>query len=173
MLDFCQLKEIFLRFRLAKDECVACCAESVGRIVIHTHGRPRERAYAQLVDIYISRLKGRGCKLHQHSEKLSHDEYGTKLEEITGSGNLILLDENGTSGTTDWFVKRWKRWKISDSNTHLAIGPVDGFTKEFVSRHDSIGLGPMTMTYEMAAVVLLEQLYRASEIERGSPYHRE
>jgi len=29
------------------------------------------------------------------------------------------------------------------------------------------------MTYEMAAVVLLEQLYRASERDRGSPYHRD
>jgi 23S rRNA pseudoU1915 N3-methylase RlmH len=34
-------------------------------------------------------------------------------------------------------------------------------------------LGSLTMTYEMAAVVLLEQLYRASEIEKGSAYHRE
>ena len=50
---------------------------------------------------------------------------------------------------------------------HLAVGPVDGWENRFTSEHDTLGLGPLTMTYEMAAVVLLEQLYRASEIERG------
>ena len=146
---------------------------SMGRIVVHTHGRPREKAYSRLVDIYSERLSSRGLKLQQHSEKLSHDDYIKKIEADAAGGNLILLDENGQSGTTEWFVKQWKQWKISDSNTHLAIGPVDGFEKSGVSNHTTIGLGPMTMTFEMAAVVLLEQLYRASEVERGSPYHRE
>ena len=66
----------------------------------------------------------------------------------------------------------WKQWRLSNQTTHLAIGPVDGFSSTALDGCDSISLGPLTMTYEMAAVVLLEQLYRASEIERGSPYHR-
>jgi 23S rRNA (pseudouridine1915-N3)-methyltransferase len=111
-------------------------------------------------------------KLVQHSEKLSHDAYIGKLQDAASGGELILLDENGESGTTDWMVDNWRRWRISGGNVHLAIGPVDGFEEEAVSDHRTIGLGPLTMTYEMAAVVLLEQLYRASEIERGSPYHR-
>ena len=36
--------------------------------------------------------------------------------------------------------------------------------RRFPLEHEKLGLGPLTMTYEMAAVVLLEQLYRCSEI---------
>lgn len=144
----------------------------MGRIVVHTHGRPREKSYGRLVDIYCERLASHGLKFRQHSEKLNHDQYVTKLQAAASGDTLILLDENGESGSTDWFVEQWKKWKLSDSNTHLAIGPVDGFEKSVVEEHQTMGLGPMTMTYEMAAVVLLEQLYRASEVERGSSYHR-
>ena len=144
----------------------------MGRIVVHTHGRPRERSYGRLVDIYCERLASHGLKFRQHSEKLNHDQYLTKLQAAASGDTLILLDENGESGSTEWFVEQWKKWKLSDSNTHLAIGPVDGFEKSAVEAHQTMGLGPLTMTYEMAAVVLLEQLYRASEVERGSPYHR-
>jgi len=140
--------------------------------VVHTHGRPRERSYGRLVDIYCERLTSHGLKFRQHSEKLNHDQYLTKLQSAAAGDTLILLDENGESGSTEWFVEQWKKWKLSDSNTHLAIGPVDGFEKSVVEEHQTMGLGPLTMTYEMAAVVLLEQLYRASEVERGSPYHR-
>ena len=146
--------------------------DSMGRIVVHTHGRPREKSYGRLVDIYRERLATNGLKVHQHSEKLNHEQYLAKLQDAAAGDSLILLDENGDSGSTEWFVQQWKKWKLSDSNTHLAIGPVDGFEKSVVEDHKTLSLGPLTMTYEMAAVVLLEQLYRASEVERGSPYHR-
>ncbi len=107
-----------------------------------------------------------------HSEKLDHEQYIAKLIESSSNGNLVLLDENGKSGTTEWMLGNWKQWRLSNQTTHLAIGPVDGFSTVALEGCESISLGPLTMTYEMAAVVLLEQLYRASEIERGSPYHR-
>ena len=96
-----------------------------------------------------------------------------KLSEIATNGELILLDENGMGGSTEWMVQKWKEWKLSSRTIHLAIGPIDGFDSKVISNHQTLSLGPLTMTYEMTAVVLLEQLYRASEIERGSPYHRE
>jgi len=108
-----------------------------------------------------------------HSDRLDHDGYVAKVESAAVNGHLILLDENGESGTTEWMLGKWKRWRLSDATTHLAIGPVDGFEANVIEQHETISLGPLTMTYEMAAVVLLEQLYRASEIDRGSPYHRD
>ena len=145
----------------------------MARIVVHTHGKAREKGYSHLINKYSERLDGRGVTLIAHSDRLNHDAYVSKVESAAANGSLILLDENGESGTTEWMVGKWKQWRLSDATIHLAIGPVDGFESEVVEQHESISLGPLTMTYEMAAVVLLEQLYRASEIERGSPYHRD
>ena len=145
----------------------------MARIVVHTHGKAREKGYSHLINKYSERLDGRGVTLIAHSDRLNHEAYVSKVESAAANGSLILLDENGESGTTEWMVGKWKQWRLSDSTIHLAIGPVDGFESDVVEQHETISLGPLTMTYEMAAVVLLEQLYRASEIERGSPYHRD
>jgi len=108
----------------------------------------------------------------QHSGKLSHDEYLTRILDHADGGGLLLLDEAGESGSTEWLCERWKEWKLGTDTVHLAVGPVEGFTREVAATHDTLSLGPLTLTYELAAVLLLEQLYRVSEIERGSPYHR-
>ena len=126
-----------------------------------------------MIQKYAERLEHRGVRLGPHSDRLSHDAYASKIEESASNGILILLDENGESGSTERMFANWQKSKLSSKSTHLAIGPVDGFTEAFTSKHSTISLGPLTMTYEMAAVVLLEQLYRASEIERGSAYHRD
>tara|TARA_B100000214_G_scaffold371853_1_gene349005 strand:- start:99 stop:566 length:468 start_codon:yes stop_codon:yes gene_type:complete len=147
-------------------------AIDMARIVVHTHGKSRERGYSSLISKYTERLEGRGVSHISHSDKLSHDDYVARIEEASSGGTLILLDEKGESGTTEWMLSNWKKWRLSNQTIHLAIGPVDGFSKRTVEANQLISLGPLTMTYEMAAVVLLEQLYRASEIDRGSPYHR-
>ena len=145
----------------------------MARIVVHTHGKAREKGYAHLIHKYAERLERSGVTLSSHPNRLDHDSYLDKISQAASNGRLILLDENGESGTTDWFVGKWNEWKLSSETIHLAIGPVDGFNSLAIGAHESISLGPLTLTYEMAAVILLEQLYRASEIARGSPYHRD
>jgi len=145
----------------------------MARIVVHTHGKAREKGYSHLINKYAERLDGRGVTLIAHSDRLDHDAYVSKIEDAASNGTLILLDETGQIGDTLWMLENWKSWRLSNTTIHLAIGPVDGFNTEVISRHEAISLGPLTLTYEMAAVILLEQLYRASEIERGSPYHRD
>ena len=145
----------------------------MARIVVHTHGKAREKGYLHLINKYAERLEGRGVTLLAHSDRMNHAAYVSKIQDAATNGVLILLDENGESGTTEWMLENWKRWRLSDSTTHLAVGPVDGFNSEIIELYKTISLGPLTLTYEMAAVVLLEQLYRASEIDKGSPYHRD
>jgi 23S rRNA (pseudouridine1915-N3)-methyltransferase len=145
----------------------------VARINVHLHGKAREGAYTTLIETYATRLSGRGVNLIRHSGKLKLMEYISKLEKEVSGGKLILLDENGPSITTDKFVNKWNEWRSGSETIHLAIGPVDGWGSNLEIKHEKLGLGPLTMTYEMAAVVLLEQLYRSSEIERGSGYHRQ
>ena len=62
---------------------------------------------------------------------------------------------------------------LSGGQTNLAVGPPDGFSDELKESADQlISLSDLTLTHEMAAALLMEQLYRASEINRGSSYHR-
>ena len=145
----------------------------MARIVVHTHGKVRDKAYSSLIHRFAERLESRGVTVVAHSDRLEHDAYVSKVEAAASNGTLILLDETGQFGDTLWMLENWKSWRLSNTAIHLAIGPVDGFNTEVISRHEAISLGPLTLTYEMAAVVLLEQLYRASEIDRGSPYHRD
>jgi 23S rRNA (pseudouridine1915-N3)-methyltransferase len=54
----------------------------------------------------------------------------------------------------------------------FAIGPADGFSDQIQKAAAfRLSLGKMTLSHELARVVLLEQLYRAFTILKGHPYH--
>jgi len=96
------------------------------------------------------------------------------LEEVSGAANsrsVVLLQESGEMHDSEAFASVVGRWRLESDDTHLVVGPADGFGDAGVGRK-AISLGPMTMQHELAAVVLLEQLYRATTILEGRPYHR-
>jgi 23S rRNA (pseudouridine1915-N3)-methyltransferase len=54
----------------------------------------------------------------------------------------------------------------------VAIGPADGWSADSIRRADLLlSFGPMTLPHELAAIVVAEQIYRASTIWSGHPYH--
>ena len=57
-------------------------------------------------------------------------------------------------------------------NLLLAVGPADGWSQSARAAADlRFSLGPMTLPHELATLVLAEQIYRASTILQGHPYH--
>ena len=136
----------------------------MGRVVVHLHGKPSEKSMAKLIEDYSNRLKSK-VRLEISKSKMTQQEYFETLPNGT-----ILLDESGESLSSIEFADRFNSWILSSEDTHLAIGPADGFPKG--NNHLSISLSMFTMPHELAAVVLMEQLYRANEIQRGSAYHR-
>ena len=88
-------------------------------------------------------------------------------------GILILLDEGGSQYTSEQLAILCKEWALQGQDTHLAIGPFDGWPKSGKTQKIArISLSLMTFPHELASVLLLEQLYRATEINRGSGYHK-
>lgn len=117
-----------------------------------------------LIDDYSSRIRSK-VKIEIHNSKLSGEEYLAKLPS-----SVIVLDEGGEEMTSIGFSKKFENWIISTEDVHLAIGPAEGFSKGHGK--ESISLSKMTFPHELATVLLIEQLYRAHEISRGSSYHK-
>ena len=137
---------------------------------MHLHGRPKGLGTKDLLDGYGKRISSSGIAIEIHPDKVSPSEYEERIE--SKSGNLMLLDESGKQYTSLQLARLLSEASISGDSLIFAIGPVDGFSEEFKHRHNLISISKMTLTHEMASAVLFEQLYRASEINKGSSYHR-
>ncbi|QJT07535.1 23S rRNA (pseudouridine(1915)-N(3))-methyltransferase RlmH [Oceanidesulfovibrio marinus] len=85
----------------------------------------------------------------------------------------ICMDERGKARGSEDFAA-WLGGMLEDQNRRpcFIVGGAFGFSPA-VRRAGvhTISLGPMTLPHELARVVLLEQLYRASTIIAGIPYH--
>ena len=142
----------------------------MGRITIHLHGAPKEKPCGELIDMYVKRLTVKGFKLEIHSSKKSLEQY---FADINDGSNVILLDERGAHYDSVEFADKVNAWQINSRNTNIAIGPVDGWKGVWQNRQiNLLSLSKMTFPHELASVMLLEQLYRATQIASGSNYHR-
>lgn len=144
---------------------------TMGRLVVHAHGVPKEKAMKHLVEMYGERLRARGVRIEYHASKQSADAYVDRLLALGGS--LILLDEAGQQDTSVSFARRFETWQLSSQDVHLALGPAEGWPDDArLADATRLSLSNMTFPHELAAVMLVEQLYRASEIQRGTGYHK-
>ena len=142
----------------------------MGRVTVHLHGRPKGPGTKTLIENYAKRVSSSGISLEIHPDRITLSEYEKRIQ--SKGGNLILLDEAGPAMTSMQLADILSGASLSGQNLIFAIGPVDGFSDEMKEGNNTISLSKMTLTHEMASAILLEQLYRASEINCGSPYHR-
>ena len=142
----------------------------MGRVIVHLDRTPKDRSIAAILDGYQNRVRTRGISV-QFSESTDSNKYESELSKL--SGQLVLLDQRGVAMTSEEMANWLKSATVDGNTTNIAVGPPDGFSKELKkSASQIISLSQLTLTHEMAAALLMEQLYRASEINRGSPYHR-
>ena len=143
----------------------------MARITVHLHGTPKEKANRELIQMYSQRLVARGIRIEYHSDKLSVEAYVALLENKKGV--LVYMDEGGEILDSIQFSKRVSDWNIAGDETHIAIGPAQGWPVNGMSKHaQRLSLSKMTFPHELASVLLVEQLYRATEILRGTAYHK-
>ena len=143
---------------------------AMGRVFVHIHGRPKGQATRLLIDDYASRNLSAGIEMVVHKDKTSASDYERRIE--SSGAELILLDDSGAMLTSMELAEMISEVTLSHRNLIFAIGPADGFSDKIKSGCKMISISRMTLTHEMATAILLEQLYRASEINKGSQYHR-
>ena len=86
---------------------------------------------------------------------------------------LVLLDSRGRALSSE-ALAHWVGARLDEGQRPIlfCIGPADGWSDSLRKQADLLlSFGPITMTHEMARLLLAEQLYRAFTILAGHPYH--
>ena len=89
---------------------------------------------------------------------------------------MILLDPLGKMCTSELFSEKMYQWlEEGGSRLTFVIGGAEGLPDDLRAREGKQGmlsLGMLTFTHQFARILLMEQIYRASEIRKGSGYHK-
>ncbi|MGH6761225.1 MAG: 23S rRNA (pseudouridine(1915)-N(3))-methyltransferase RlmH [Phyllobacterium sp.] len=158
------------------------------RISIFAVGRMKAGPERELAGRYLDRLKKSGGPLGldfagvseivesraAQADLRKQEESGKLLETLDQGGALILLDERGKVLGSEAFANSIARFRDDGKRQLvLAIGGPDGHDPKLRDRADIVlALGAMTWPHQIARVLLAEQLYRATTILSGHPYHR-
>lgn len=102
-------------------------------------------------------------------------EVGGKVTPVPTPARIIALDEGGVSVGSAAFAKLIESWRDSGiREARFLIGAADGLSAEERSSADLVwSFGSMTWPHLLVRAMLAEQLYRATSIIAGHPYHRE
>jgi len=88
--------------------------------------------------------------------------------------HFIALDPHGKSFDSaqfsKWILKTAENWR---GKLTFVIGGPDGLTETCKKKASFLwSLSPLTFTGQITRLLLVEQLYRAFEINKGSGYHK-
>lgn len=124
----------------------------------------RIKPYARLV---VEELKAESFleSTKNKAKKNEAERIISYLEKKEGA-EIYLLAEHGALFNSLDFAK-----KIGNKEIVLVIAGSLGFDKELENKYPKISLSPLTFPHELARVVLLEQIYRATTILNGKEYH--
>jgi len=137
------------------------------RLHIIARGKIGRSPEAELVDRYVKRISW-PFRLTELP-----DSGGNIPSPITPSRD-VLLDEHGRQMTSEEFAALLGRWRdegVREARFH--IGAADGHGEQARAQADLLlGFGSMTWPHLLTRAMLAEQLWRATSILAGHPYHR-
>ena len=122
---------------------------------------------ADLVERYAKRI-GWPLKLTELPE------IGGRVPEPQNPCKLVLLDERGKDLSSEQLANLLEGWRDGGiREARFVIGAADGHTTQERAQADlMLAFGLATWPHLLARAMLLEQLYRATAIIAGHPYHR-
>lgn len=101
-------------------------------------------------------------------------ETGGKIPDPSSPHRTVLLDERGKQFDSQGFADLLGGWRDEGiREVRFMLGAADGHTQDDRARADVLlAFGKATWPHLLARAMLLEQLYRATMILAGHPYHR-
>jgi 23S rRNA (pseudouridine1915-N3)-methyltransferase len=161
-------------------------ARRLMRVVIAAVGRLKSGPERDLVARYLERasvgaraLGWRGPDLIEIPESKARRPEDRKAEEasalraaIPAGARLVTLDERGDILDSETFARRLQAFRAAATPAlAFVIGGADGLDPAL--RADlSFAFGKATLPHQFVRALVCEQIYRATTILTGHPYHR-
>lgn len=154
------------------------------KLILLTVGKPTDNHYLALSEDYLRRI-AHYMPIHWEMIKpvslktLSEEQVRAKEAElltakITAGHFVVALDRSGDEFDSQQFA-HWLQRCLHLSNKSLLFiigGPLGLHPAILAKAHQTLSLSRLTFAHELAAVVFLEQLYRALNFLHGGKYHK-
>lgn len=145
----------------------------MAHIEIIAVGRMKNTAFADLWNEYHKRCHW-DVTLHELETRTQAEELKKIQEKIRDDSFVIALDERGKALASVDFAARLQ--SVMDQGRpyiQFIIGGADGLNDAVRKRADILmSFGIQTWPHLMVRAMLIEQIYRAQQINAGHPYHR-
>lgn len=158
------------------------------RLTIAAVGRMKAGPERDLAERYLARLAKAGsglgldyAGLAEYAESRAasaderrRDEAARLTAPLSDKAALVLLEEGGRALSSEGFAAELARLRDEGlRDLAFLLGGPDGLDSGLRPRARAIlSLGPMTWPHQIARILLAEQIYRATTILSGHPYHR-
>ena len=158
------------------------------RIVVAAIGRLKQGPETELAERYRKRaaqtgrnLGLRDVEIVEIRESRAAEAGKRMLEESIALANIIpegaavvLLDAQGENLDSPSLAAQLTKWRSNDRPAVVfIIGGADGLAPTLRAQAElRLSFGAATWPHQLVRVMLLEQLYRATTILTGHPYHR-
>lgn len=138
------------------------------KIKIISVGKTKEAWLKNAIDEYLQRLQGRAqfeCIWAKDDDQFA--------SLVSREKHLIALDPAGEEMSSEGFAAFLQdRLESGGSRLTFAIGGDSGLPLNIKQSAPLLSLSKLTFTHQMTRLILVEQIYRALEINRGSQYHK-
>jgi 23S rRNA (pseudouridine1915-N3)-methyltransferase len=158
------------------------------RVIVAAVGRLKKGPETELSERYRERAAQTGRQLGLRDveiieirESRADDPGKRKIEESIALANIIpsgamvvLLDARGENIDSASLAAQLAKWRANDRPAVVfLIGGADGLAASLQDKAElRLSFGAATWPHQLVRVLLLEQLYRATTILTGHPYHR-
>lgn len=157
------------------------------RITIAAVGRMKAGPERELLDRYLDRAGKQGRPLGVtrvevreipesrgvRAEDRKAEEADALLAGLPEGARVIVLDETGRTMTSQAFADDLAATLAVGRDLAVLIGGADGHGPAALARADlRLAFGAMTWPHQIVRILAAEQIYRATTILAGHPYHR-
>jgi 23S rRNA (pseudouridine1915-N3)-methyltransferase len=142
------------------------------KIHLVTVGKPKLAYAAAGWQEYLSRLQRlHTVRVTQLSDKFAYD--ADKISGVIAGTTPVVLEITGTEFTSSTLADFLRERELEAREVSFIIGGPEGLPQGIRDNaRYQWSLGRLTLPHDLAMIVTLEALYRASTINAGLPYHK-